>query len=323
MTFVRQEGSKVRFQDTAPFMQPIVPWSVMVEPFAGSAAVSLKFAEIYPDIALIIADNDEPIANVFSQVQSNVAEMQQYARAYLPNLQAMDTTNTLWLEWVESRDNPKAFSPPHRAALRFHAGPICSPTALNRQNNRNGFSPARAGFNGYHRWDRAASHQIDRLSYWSQRLHHADIRRADYREVLAEQIASQKTAFFFLDPPYRFAKNGKESASRLYYGADFNVDEFGTWCSRLDDAGHLVMVTLDWSERNVAMFDGNWTVIQASWKSYGGSQSTHLVAINYTPITPIEEVIIIKGWKLAQQRGRHDPHLSKHGVMPQVLNQNP
>lgn len=300
MTFIRQEGGKEKFIDDAFLLQPAGAWTVLAEPFAGSAAVGMAFAELYPDREFIIGDDDQTIVNAFQQVRNNVAEVQEWAWRYSHCLKSEDHTRWLWARWTESRDNPEQFSPSQRAALRIHAGPIGSLSALNEYGRKSGFSPSRAGFRGNARWIGLHAVVIEELARWSGVLQRADVRLTDYRDLLTAIIEKGRKAFVFADPPYRKACKGRLSASRLYYGKQFDVNEFGRQCQRTSDAGHAVMVTLDWCDENAAMFGADWTVMKASWASYAGALSEHLVAINYSPLIPAVEVAVIKGWSIAQ-----------------------
>lgn len=300
MCFIDQEGSKVKFIDASRLLQPNDPWAVMAEPFSGSGAVGLAFGELYPDRDLVIGDDNHTVINAFQQVRDNLAETQEWTWRYSRYLESKKHARMLWTRWTESRDNPQAFCAPQRAALRFHAGPIGSLSALNEPWRKGGFSPARAGFCGSSRWVGSHAHAIEELAHWSAVLQRAEIRLSDYRETLTSVFDQGRQAFFFVDSPYRTARKGAASAAERYYGKPFDVDELGRQCQRISDAGHFAMVTLDWCDENAALFRTDWTVMKASWASYAGALSEHLVAINYTPLIPTNEVAAIKGWIITQ-----------------------
>lgn len=304
MGFLRQEGSKKNFVDSAYLLQPNAPWAVTVEPFAGSAAVGLGFAKLYPDRRTILAERDYLIVNGMQQVQSNLAESQEWSWRYSRCLETEKGAEWLWTRFTDARDNPQAFCPPQLAALRFHAGPIGALTALNSHGRRSGFSPARAGYRNSRRWVGSHGFAIEELAQWSALLQRVEINHADYRETVNAVIEAGEKAFFFMDSPYRFGRQGKLSAGDVYYGAPFDVDELGRQCQRINDAGHFAMVTLDWCAENQAMFGADWTVMRASWKSYDGVQSEHLIAFNYSPLIPADEVATIKGWEITQRQVR-------------------
>jgi len=302
MTFIWQEGSKKKFVNTAFMLQPNDGWDVFVEPFAGSAAVGLAFAEIYPNRGLILGDDNEPIINALTQVRDNLKETKEWGERYCVCLQSEEGARWLWSRWVESRDNPSAFSPSQRAALRIHAGPIGSLEAMYSTGRKSGFSAARAGYRGDRRWVGSAADAIAGLDRWHRVIQPAEIKKADYKTTLSTVVGTGETVFAFIDSPYRFAKNGKTPASTRYYGKLFNVDELGPVCQGFGDAGHFVMVTIDWCDENAAMFNSDWTILQAAWTSYCGTKSKHLIAINYQPLITAADVAAICGWKLVQNR---------------------
>lgn len=302
MGFLRQEGSKKTFVASAFLLQPDEPWAVMVEPLAGSAAVGLGFASLHPERPLILGDHDYLIINAMRQVKSNLAETQEWAWRYSRCLNTEEGGKWLWTRFTEARDNPQAFCAPQLAALRLHAGPIGALTALNSSGRRSGFSPARAGYRNCRRWVGSHGAAIEELAHWSAILQRAEIHHADYRDTLSGVIEQGQKALFFCDSPYRYARRGKKHAGDSYYGKSFNVDELGKQCQRISDADHFAMVTLDWCDQNAAMFGADWTVLRASWKSYDGIKSEHLVAINYAPLIPADEVAAIKGWVVTQHK---------------------
>lgn len=298
MSYLSQEGSKKTFIDTSFLLQPNATWDVMVEPFAGSAALSMAFGELYPDRDLVIGDTDHTIINALQQVRDNLHETQDWCWRYARCLEREDGGKWLWGRWTKSRDNPEEFSAPQRAALRIHAGPIGSLPALNARGRKTGFSPARAGYRDSSRWVASHADTIAELPRWSAVLQRAEVRRSNYRETVTTVISGDEKAFWFVDSPYRYGCKGKVCAGDAYYGAPFDVDELGKQCNRINEAGHFAMVTLDWCDENAVMFDANWTVMRGRWKSYGGTKSQHLIAINYTPLLPLEEIAALRGWEI-------------------------
>lgn len=204
MLFVlSQEGSKKTFIDTSLLLQPSATWDVMVEPFAGSAALSMAFGELYPDRNLVIGDTDHTEFNALQQVRDNPGETLDWCWRYARCLEREDGAKWLWTRWTEARDNPEPFSAAQRAALRIHAGPIGSLPALNARGRKTGFSPARAGFRDSCRWVASHADTIGELPRWTAVLQRAEVRLSDYRDTVTTVITGEGKAFCFLDSPYR------------------------------------------------------------------------------------------------------------------------
>jgi site-specific DNA-adenine methylase len=293
MKFIQQEGGKGRFIDAARQLQPW-DWDIMVEPFAGSAAVTFAFKVIFPHKSYVLGDINAEIANAFIQLRDDQHGVRQWAMHYEAFLHDEKTARTVWEVAMDAASNPSRYTPSQRAALSYHAGHLGKRWSTFSPTNRS-FSPTQAGFRKNVRWRRNASAGIDSFDHWHRLLQDMDIQHADYRELLLP--FGRKQPFVFLDPPYRLTTEGRPT-DELYYGVQFDLIEFGQVCSRLAQAGSRVLVTLDAHEENLDLFGPEWIALKATWRSYATKVSHHLVFLNYEPLMPVDEIAAIQGWEV-------------------------
>jgi len=198
----------------------------LIEPFAGSAAVSVAAAYAHPNLRFHLNDLNGPLMDLLEMI---IESPDLIAELYTALWQAQLGRERVFYDEVRDKFN-QTHKPEYllyllarcvKASVRYNAAGDFNQSPDNRRKGRRPESMRR---------------EIKQLSRLLDGR--VTITRVDYREVLRE---ISTTALVYMDPPYQGTSNGKDT--RYYSGLDF--DGFVTVLEELNRNAAMFILSYD------------------------------------------------------------------------------
>ena len=198
------QGSKRNLAPKITSYLPLTSKQVLVEPFAGSAAVSVYAAQHFPDLNFWLNDIDEPLMDMWVTILQRPGFLANQYQILWEQQQVTDPDSY----YYETRE---AFNSTSNSCLLFYLLHRCVKSSPRyNQNGEFNQSPDKRRL-GTH-----PSTVSKRLHFISKLMgHRTHITSMDYSEIISK---ANGTHIWYLDPPYQGVTNG--SNPRYVCGVD-------------------------------------------------------------------------------------------------------
>jgi site-specific DNA-adenine methylase len=257
----------------------------IIEPFAGSAAISLSLLEdgsITPD-AISLNDIDAPLMAFWETLRDNPDTLKEGLSAvheehWGGNREIYEQAKKGML----AQNRPVA-----EQAHHFYVNNVLNAATVMRGGESNFCHPLNSGKGLREEW-------IVELKRFSLLIQGVSLSRGHYRNI---RPASPDT-LIVADPPYRI---GKKKEVR-FYGAPFNHNLFAKWCNRLKNQCQL-LITYDDNPVHLNSFRRGWNIYRHPvFYASGARWDSELIITNYK--IPFAELWCEdSGWEIIKEYG--------------------